>query len=547
MVASLQNKKEALEAKLRDKTSELRKLCIEEAELTGVLPVETPIEPGEGPPHFRRRIGTAFTYPENLINKLNQKSKEDEAVAALELECKIQTGIAEAALGLANDVSASKSVRRKHRLLFEESQRRLSELEAKLSAVKQVQPKHKKKPRPHTDLVEENGEAEFDEDHNFHHPTSLTSLSDRCSNSLRHSHTYGGLPKQEPQLQSYPQRMAQSHMHLPTIDYRHNLLDHHPHQHHVRSNNHSPIDPNAVMWNKGRENWQYNHVAHHPQYMTHSPDLYAVDSMIYHFNDRFGSLDRNVSAPQTIDTESRVSSTLPRNVYIPHSNTLVLLPSQTYPENSLMRTQSLGNMDNLKQQPDRKTKEKEWYETSLDASPPKHSPVPESPLPPTPSPLPVLAVSSKPIEQTSPTSISCPPLIPEANQASVSSIHFETVVPYESPKNHTVVQAGKWQPYREVTKPFEMSDFYKYSTKFRQTKNSVQVANSQGNQEQHSSQQKVVYKPPQPLECQPVNPSEVSKTLQSINSQHVENYLPQVSQGWYHDKTISKPRSSTLV
>lgn len=38
----------------------------------------------------------------------------------------------------------------------------------------------------------------------------------------------------------------------------------------------------------------------------------------------------------------------------------------------------------------------------------------------------------------------------------------------ESPKNMTVVQQAKFQPYKEETKPFEMSDFYKYSTKFRQ-------------------------------------------------------------------------------
>lgn len=74
MVASLQSRKEALESKLREKTAELKSLCIQEAELTGVLPPETPLEPGESPPVFRRRVGTAFTYPENLINKL--KSKE---------------------------------------------------------------------------------------------------------------------------------------------------------------------------------------------------------------------------------------------------------------------------------------------------------------------------------------------------------------------------------------------------------------------------------------------------------------------------------------
>lgn len=34
--------------------------------------------------------------------------------------------------------------------------------------------------------------------------------------------------------------------------------------------------------------------------------------------------------------------------------------------------------------------------------------------------------------------------------------------------NVTIVQEGKIQPYHEEEKPFEMSDFYKYSTKFRQ-------------------------------------------------------------------------------
>jgi hypothetical protein len=65
-----------LEAKLNDRNRELKQLCIQEAELTGVLPPETPLEPGEFPPAFRRRVGTAFTYPENLINNNQLKSKE---------------------------------------------------------------------------------------------------------------------------------------------------------------------------------------------------------------------------------------------------------------------------------------------------------------------------------------------------------------------------------------------------------------------------------------------------------------------------------------
>lgn len=54
----------------------------------------------------------------------------------------------------------------------------------------------------------------------------------------------------------------------------------------------------------------------------------------------------------------------------------------------------------------------------------------------------------------------------------------------ESPKNVTIVQPAKFQPYKEVTKPFEMSDFYKYSTKFRQKTASANIMQS----ETHSPQ-----------------------------------------------------------
>lgn len=51
----------------------------------------------------------------------------------------------------------------------------------------------------------------------------------------------------------------------------------------------------------------------------------------------------------------------------------------------------------------------------------------------------------------------------------------------ESPKNVTIVQPAKFQPYKEVTKPFEMSDFYKYSTKFRQKTASANIIQTESN------------------------------------------------------------------
>lgn len=69
------------------------------------MPLEIPLEPGESPPSFRRRVGTAYQLSQNLINSLNNK---DESITALELEKQIQANMAEAALGLANEPNISK-------------------------------------------------------------------------------------------------------------------------------------------------------------------------------------------------------------------------------------------------------------------------------------------------------------------------------------------------------------------------------------------------------------------------------------------------------
>jgi hypothetical protein len=91
-------------------------------------------------------------------------------------------------------------------------------------------------------------------------------------------------------------------------------------------------------------------------------------------------------------------------------------------------------------------------------------------------------------------------------KSEVSTEHFDTVIPFESPKNHMVIEAGKLQPYWEESKPFEMSDFYKYSTKFR--KKAADAGGPVSPQVQPapiSPQQKGMYHPLSPLTCQPLD------------------------------------------
>jgi len=55
----------------------------------------------------------------------------------LELERQVQLGIAETALGIINDPAENKATRRKHRLAYQQSQRRLQELETELNFLRQ--------------------------------------------------------------------------------------------------------------------------------------------------------------------------------------------------------------------------------------------------------------------------------------------------------------------------------------------------------------------------------------------------------------------------
>ncbi len=60
MLAALKARREALEAKLKEKNALLKELCIKEGELTGELPPEIPLSPGEPVPTIRKRVGKSM-------------------------------------------------------------------------------------------------------------------------------------------------------------------------------------------------------------------------------------------------------------------------------------------------------------------------------------------------------------------------------------------------------------------------------------------------------------------------------------------------------
>lgn len=67
----LRQRRQLLEERLNQKNNELKNLCLAEAELTGILPAEIPLEPGESPPILRRRLVMPITTVPQRITKTN--------------------------------------------------------------------------------------------------------------------------------------------------------------------------------------------------------------------------------------------------------------------------------------------------------------------------------------------------------------------------------------------------------------------------------------------------------------------------------------------
>ncbi|XP_067861150.1 FERM domain-containing protein 4A isoform X3 [Heptranchias perlo] len=146
MLAALKSRQEALEETLRVRLEELKKLCLREAELTGKLPKEYPLDPGEQLPTVRRRIGTSFKLDEQ---KITPKGEEIE-LERLEREFAIQSQITEAARRLASDPNVSKKMKKQRKMSYLNALKKLQDIE---NAINEYRIKSGKKPTQRASLI----------------------------------------------------------------------------------------------------------------------------------------------------------------------------------------------------------------------------------------------------------------------------------------------------------------------------------------------------------------------------------------------------------
>ncbi|KAJ8261959.1 hypothetical protein GJAV_G00160450 [Gymnothorax javanicus] len=147
MLAALKARQEALEETLRQRLEELKNICIREAELTGKLPREYPLDPGEEPPTVRRKIGTAFKLDEQ---KILPKGEEEE-LERLEREFAIQSQITEAARRLASDPHvSSKKLKKQRKTSYLNALKKLQDIE---NAINEYRVRSGKKPTQRASLI----------------------------------------------------------------------------------------------------------------------------------------------------------------------------------------------------------------------------------------------------------------------------------------------------------------------------------------------------------------------------------------------------------
>ncbi|KAK7823884.1 hypothetical protein U0070_020555, partial [Myodes glareolus] len=217
MLAALKSRQEALEETLRQRLEELKRLCLREAELTGKLPIEYPLDPGEEPPIVRRRIGTAFKLDEQ---KILPKGEEAE-LERLEREFAIQSQITEAARRLASDPNVSKKLKKQRKTSYLNALKKLQEIE---NAINENRIKSGKKPTQRASLVIDDGNI-ASEDSSLSDALVLEDEDSQVTSTLSPLQSpHKGLPPRPPSSHNRPpppqslEGLRQMHYHRTDYD-----------------------------------------------------------------------------------------------------------------------------------------------------------------------------------------------------------------------------------------------------------------------------------------------------------------------------------------
>ncbi|KAM8830631.1 LOW QUALITY PROTEIN: innate immunity activator protein [Synchiropus picturatus] len=125
---ALKLKHQSLEDRLEVCLLELRKICLQEAELTGKLPSDFPLMLDEKPPQVRRRIGASFKLDEGVIHLAQQ----DSGTQGLERDLAVQQQIHEAVRKLCQEENLSKSQRRSRLQQLMKEEKKVQELQEAL-------------------------------------------------------------------------------------------------------------------------------------------------------------------------------------------------------------------------------------------------------------------------------------------------------------------------------------------------------------------------------------------------------------------------------
>uniref|UniRef100_A0A803TV57 Coiled-coil domain containing 120 n=1 Tax=Anolis carolinensis TaxID=28377 RepID=A0A803TV57_ANOCA len=168
-VQELLEKQRALQQVLSLRLKELRRVCLQEAELTGKLPPEYPLEPGERLQPVRRRPGLAYRVPNAL------KNEEAPSLEELTRELALQQQVAEAARRLAVAPELTADQRRRRRQVQADAAQRLRELEAQVAECRMRLGKgplqrisHEEAFHSESSSLSESASHENDDPHSFH-------------------------------------------------------------------------------------------------------------------------------------------------------------------------------------------------------------------------------------------------------------------------------------------------------------------------------------------------------------------------------------------